>query len=209
MNYLAHFYLADTHPDSVIGSLLGDFVKGRLDPSLAPELRLGIQTHRKVDSYTDQHPDVLVSKRRLDPQRRRYAGIIIDICYDHFLAVHWTRFSEQELAAFSQQIYGVLQMNWTYLPTKARGVVQRMINQDWLGSYQYTHLIARALDNIAARLRRGIALQGAGIELMENYEGLERDFLSFFPDLVATVQAYKQAAQRAPATFGNYAGHPC
>ena len=31
MNYLAHLFLAEDNPQSIIGNLLGDFVKGRLE----------------------------------------------------------------------------------------------------------------------------------------------------------------------------------
>ncbi|HEX7953720.1 MAG TPA: hypothetical protein VF523_11700, partial [Burkholderiales bacterium] len=65
------------------------FVKGPLDDRYATDITRAIVMHRKIDSYTDAHPLVLASKARISPARRRYAGIMVDMFYDHFLAKYW------------------------------------------------------------------------------------------------------------------------
>ena len=97
MNYLAHLYLSDPSEDAWLGSLLGDFVKGPLDDRYSEEVTRAIVLHRKIDSYTDAHPVVLNSKSRVSTQRRRYAGIMVDMFYDHFLAKHWREFHAEPL----------------------------------------------------------------------------------------------------------------
>ena len=81
MNYLAHLHLADKTETSLVGNLMGDFFKGSIDQANLPEaLSLGIQLHRKVDSFTDAHPFVKSLKRQM-PEHRRYGGIIIDVLF--------------------------------------------------------------------------------------------------------------------------------
>src|SRR3954464_15580437 len=86
MNYLAHLYLSAPTEDAWLGSLLGDFVKGPLDGRYSQHITSAIALHRKIDTFTDAHPVVLRSKSRISAARRRYAGIMIDMFYDHFLA---------------------------------------------------------------------------------------------------------------------------
>lgn len=186
MNYLAHLYLAGDQEPALIGNLLGDFVKGRVENlPYSPPIRRGIRQHRLVDSYSDSHPLVLRSKRRISPLRRRYAGIIIDLCYDHFLALHWSRLADTELEDFCRHAYRVLGEARPWLPAPMPLVVSRMIEGDWLGSYRQLDNVGRALDNIARRFRRPTPLPGAQQELERHYHDLEQDFLAFFPQLVA------------------------
>ena len=56
MNYLAHLLLAEPSREGLLGSLLGDFVKGPLGDRYPEQLRRGIVLHRAIDSFTDAHP---------------------------------------------------------------------------------------------------------------------------------------------------------
>src|SRR4051812_26307099 len=104
MNYLAHLLLSENSPEARIGNLMGDFVKSAsLDPNTySAPMRRGITLHQKIDAYTDTHPVFQISRTRISAPRRRYAGILIDIFYDHFLATHWSDFSPQPLPDFTQ-----------------------------------------------------------------------------------------------------------
>ena len=86
MNYLAHLFLSDGTPESLIGNLLGDFVKGSIENIYSLKIIEGIYLHRKIDSFTDSHPIFRSSKRLIGVDRRRFSGIMIDVFYDHFLA---------------------------------------------------------------------------------------------------------------------------
>ena len=89
MNYLAHLYLAGESDDSRLGNILGDFVKGNAAGRYPPAILRGIMMHRKVDRFADHHPQSRSARQLISPARRRFAGVIVDICYDHFLSVHW------------------------------------------------------------------------------------------------------------------------
>ena len=90
MNYLAHLHLGGQRPGQLLGSLYGDFVKGRLQGQFAPEIEVAIQLHRSIDVFTDRHPLVDVALSRFSLTRRRYAGIVLDVFLVHFLARDWT-----------------------------------------------------------------------------------------------------------------------
>ena len=98
MNFLAHLYLSGNDPLVRLGNFIGDFVKGRdLADRYEPAIVKGIELHRAIDEFTDQHAIVKQSKMRLRPKYRHYAPVIVDIFYDHFLAAGWDNHSEQLL----------------------------------------------------------------------------------------------------------------
>ena len=183
MNYLAHFYLAEQSSEGLLGSLLGDFVKGRLDDRFPQIVRRGIALHRAIDSFTDAHPLHLESRNRIGGERRRYAGIIIDVCYDHFLCRHWAEYSSESLDRFAARVYDILREHQDALPDRLRRMVPHMIANDWLGSYAELVNVGRALDGIAERIVRSNPLAGAVIEIEANYRELDGDFQRFFPQL--------------------------
>lgn len=185
MNYLAHLYLAEQSSEGLLGSLLGDFVKGRLDNRFPEAVRRGIALHRSIDSFTDAHPLHLESRNRIGAPRRRYAGIIIDVCYDHFLCRRWTDYSDESLDSFAGRVYDILREHQDDLPDRLRRMVPHMIADDWLGSYAELENVGRALDGIARRMTRSNPLAGAVTEIEANYAALDGDFQRFFPELQA------------------------
>ena len=184
MNYLAHLFLADGDDDSLLGALMGDFVKGPIGPGFPPQMRRAIQQHRQIDSFTDQHPVVRASKQRISPRFRRYAPILIDMFYDHFLALHWAQYTEQSLPDFSARVYRLLQDRQYDLPDNMRRPMHYLAHYDLLGSYQTRDGIARALRGIESRLSRPSELGAAIDELDTNFTALAEDFRGFFPDLM-------------------------
>jgi acyl carrier protein phosphodiesterase len=190
VNYLVHLYLADRSQSSLVGNLLGDFVKGPLEGVL-PEFRAGVALHRAVDTFAEGHASFRASKRRIEGQRRRFAGIIVDMCYDHFLARDWDEHSETPLVGFTQRVYAALEGEEPRLPERLRTILPRMKAEDWLASYRRPEIIGVALDSIAKRLRRGERLRGSVEELHRHYAELEGDFRVFLPDALAFAQAHE------------------
>ena len=190
MNYLAHLYLAERSTDSLIGNLLGDFVKGRLRGQYDAAIMQGIALHRKIDVFTDAHALTRRSRNLISPGRRRFAGIIVDLGYDHFLARHWHRYADVELSSFVGEVYRTLEHRSSILPDNLQRLLPRMISEDWLGSYKNLSGIASALDRISMRFKRTNNLMGSVAEIEHHYEYLESHFLEFFP------QAIRFAKQR-------------
>tara|TARA_R110000868_G_scaffold407895_1_gene689834 strand:- start:10695 stop:11270 length:576 start_codon:yes stop_codon:yes gene_type:complete len=183
LNHLAHVFLAPDSPEARVGSILGDFSRG-VDLSALPDaVRQGVRHHRAVDSFTDQHPDVLASKRVFSRQRRRFAGVALDILYDHFLLKHWSQFSDIEREPFIHRIYQELQQHEHLMPAPMARVTRRMVWHDWFGAYRDLQSVGYALDRVAGRIRFPNNFAGIIIEIRGNETELEQHFLSFFPNL--------------------------
>ncbi len=187
MNYLAHLYLAGSEPEAVIGSLMGDFVKGRVDPTLSPGLRHAILQHRRIDSFTDANPLVKQSKQRIRSDFRRYAGILVDVFYDHFLATEWRSYAEVPLDEFVEMVYEQVSQHLDTLPPQMQLSMRYMVNNDLLRTYRTVDGIGWALRGIETRLKRPSRLGEAVIELENAYEALCGDFTEFFPQLTRFV----------------------
>jgi len=190
MNYLAHLYLSDPTEDAWLGSLLGDFVKGPLDGRYGADITRAIALHRKIDSFTDAHPVVLQSKSRISPARRRYAGIMVDMFYDHFLAKRWREFHDEPLDTFTARIYAILGRRHAMLPERLQRMAPSMAQWNWLGSYADVGSIHTALDRMGRRLTRENRLLNSADELVEHYVELESDFRAFMPQVLQFAQRH-------------------
>ena len=191
MNFLAHAFLARYDIDLMVGSLMGDFVKGPLGSQYAPPIMRGLVLHRRVDTYTDSHALVLRSRSRISPERRRYAGILIDLFYDHYLAVHWSDYADMPLDEFTASVYASLLERADLLPERLQQIAH-MARTDWLGSYRSIEAVGEALNRIGTRFKRGNPLLGSIDELIANYGGLEEDFRAFFPKVVRFSQDHSR-----------------
>ena len=89
MNFLAHVFLAGDDPALQAGGVLGDFCTPAEAAALPAAVRAGIDLHRRIDAFTDRHAVTRRSCARVSATRRRFAGILVDVFYDHHLAVHW------------------------------------------------------------------------------------------------------------------------
>lgn len=198
MNYLAHLYLSPPGEDAMLGSLLGDFVKGPLTNTEVSErysadITRAIELHRRIDSFTDSHPVVTGSRNRVSSSRRRFAGIMIDMFYDHFLAKYWDEFHHHPLDVFTGDIYGVLTRRHAELPDRLQHTARFMVDLDWLGSYAQMESVGTALNRMSQRLRRENTLVDSAEELESHYSAFESDFRRFMPDVINFAQ---QSASR-------------
>lgn len=186
MNYLAHALLSSHSPDAIVGGMLGDFVKGLVPVHYGPEVRAAILAHRAIDRYTDAHELHRASRALVSAPRRRFAGILVDVFYDHFLVRHWARYSAEPLSEFTQSVYAALQSRLGSLPERLQRILPYMAGDDWLGSYGDLDSVHAALHGIARRFRRfpraAVLLDGIE-ELERNYAALEQQFLVFFPQV--------------------------
>lgn len=192
MNYLAHTLLGGPSAADKTGALLGDFVKGTLPGTLPLDLAHGVALHRSIDAFTDAHPLFARSRERVSPARRRYAGIMIDMFYDHLLARHWADLGHGDLAQFAQSVYAALDEHAHWLPPRLASISPRMRQFDWLTAYRELSAVRQAIDSMSVhRLSQPNALAGAVDELERDYAGFEADFLAFWPEVCHHAAAFK------------------
>ncbi|MGD1922069.1 MAG: ACP phosphodiesterase [Pleurocapsa sp.] len=187
MNWLAHLLLAESDPEIRLGNLLGDLIKGKQRQALNSNLQKGLKCHQAIDIFTDKHPIVKRSKQRIDLKYRRFSGILIDVFYDYILANNWQYYSNISLEEFVSTVYNSWDDYLPVLPVYPQGVINRLIAEDWLGSYINLVGIEQTLARISWRLNkrsdRQYDLTPAVQELTTNYSELEQDFKLFFPQL--------------------------
>ena len=179
MNYLAHLFLARDTPESLIGNLAGDFVKGPVRGDYA--ISEGIRQHRRIDAFTDTHPSVAAFRRVLIPDHGHYARVISDVFFDHFLATNFSTYSDETLEDFVNRVFAA--MDGHPLPGRLALVYPHL--RGWLFSYRQVEGIRIALTNLSRRLSRKPHLETATNRLIDSRVELERRFHEFFPDVVA------------------------
>ena len=183
MNVLAHALLASPRPQVMLGSVIGDFVRGRIDPALPPNVRAGIALHRAVDAYTDSHEEVAAARRLFAPPFRRYAGILLDVWFDHLLARQWARFGEDDLDDFSDRVRALLAANAELVPERMRAFAAYLGANGLPAAYRHTAMIGNVLHGMSQRLSRANPIADALPVLVALHAPLQQCFESFFPDL--------------------------
>ena len=185
MNHLAHALVSGADENLILGSMLGDFVHGRIDVALPLGVQQGLALHRAVDVFTDRHPVVMTAKGLFQPPYRRYAGIILDIWFDHLLARNFPHWSNQTLESYSLHLREVLQRHREELPTQLRAFLRYMQAHDLPLAYRDEDEIASVLTAVGTRLTRANPLASSMSEIERLRPELQTAFDAFFPDLVA------------------------
>ncbi len=184
MNFLAHLYLSGDNTSVMLGNFIGDFVKGKnLIEKVGSEMAKGIELHREIDFFTDQHPIVRESKKRLRPKYRHYSGVIVDVFYDHYLAKNWKDYHHQLLPDYADRIYNLIQKNNALLPERVNMMMPYMIKGNWLVNYATLDGIHRALSGMTRRTPYESKMDESISDLKENYEEFKTEFITFFPEL--------------------------
>ncbi len=188
MNFLAHLYLSGNDKDLIVGNFIADMVKGRKINGYDAGIVRGIQLHREIDRFTDGHPVFLQSKERLRTKYRLYAGVVVDMYYDHFLAANWSKYSALNLHDFVSEAYAVLESKLAILPERARFVLPFMIGHNWLVNYADLRSLERNFGGMARRTPFESGMEQAVDDLRLHYDQFEKEFHAFFPEIVEHVK---------------------
>ncbi|MBC6989827.1 ACP phosphodiesterase [Hymenobacter sp. BT491] len=190
MNFLAHLYLSGSDdPDLLLGNFIADSVPGRQLEKYAPGIQRGIRLHRHIDTFTDQHPVVRRATLRLrEAGYGKYAGVISDVFFDHFLARNFSEFSRVPLAEFCQRAYALLTRRAAEMPERVQYFLPYMVQHNWLLHYADFEGIAASLRGLSRRASPGSGMETAVEELKRQYAAYEADFREFFPELQAEVE---------------------
>lgn len=186
MNFLAHLWLADSDDGLRLGAMLGDFVRGGMDDSKLPvAAQRGIQLHRFIDQYMDGLSAMAELRQHFKPPFRRYAGIIIDMAFDHQLARHWSEYSAISLAQFDSEVRQLLVQYDELLPAELKGFMRYADRRGLFEAYQHKEEILFSLTGLGRRLSRSNPLH----RVNEIWDELEDDFARGFTQVFPQVQA--------------------
>ncbi len=193
MNYLAHILLSGDDPDMQVGGLLGDFVKGPLRGDYPVGVENGIQLHRSLDNYADNLPEISGLFPRFPAPWRRYAGIVIDVCFDHLLARNWRQYHDQPLDDYCTDFYRHLQTCQPWLPDGARAFSIRAPQIGWLQRYAEPDVLPGVLRQVGGRFRKPVPLEQAWANVR--------------PDQAALMAAFQPAMEKLLGFSARYREH--
>lgn len=185
MNHLAHTALAGPEALDRVGSLLGDFWRGALDPAWPPQLAAGVRLHRRVDAWTDSDAALAETRALFDAPYRRYAGILLDVYFDHLLALDFERHVGVGLDQHVESVYAALRADDATWPAPFRLYASRLVSSDGLRAYRRPEYLGFVLGRISERLQRDNPLAQALPVLEALARPLARSFEQMFPRLLA------------------------
>lgn len=193
MNFLAHALLAGDEPALVVGGVVGDWIKGPLPGSLPADLARGVALHRAIDGFAESHPAFRRSRARVSAARRRYAGVLVDIFYDHLLARDWAELHPRPFADYRHGVYLQVADRFDALPASCHRALNLMSSEDWFHGYARIDGIADVLARMSRRARRPNPLAGGETEFLANAEGFRGDFQAWLVDARAFAQEWQAA----------------
>lgn len=197
MNFLAHAFLAADEPALIVGGVVGDWIKGNLPAGLPADLARGVALHRAIDSHAELHPAFVRSRARVSAARRRYAGVLVDVFYDHLLARDWDALYDEPLSQFSARVYRFIAERMDELPVHSHFAQRMMAQEDWFSSYSTSEGIADVLARMSRRARRPNPLTGGEQELLADLEGFDADFRDWLADAKTYVAQWRAAHREA------------
>jgi acyl carrier protein phosphodiesterase len=184
LNFLAHTYLSGCNEELIVGNFMGDYVKGRNYLGFPEQVKKGILVHRDIDSFTDMHPITRRNKQRVAAKYHKYAGIIVDIFYDHFLASLWDRYSNLPLDDFVSRTYDLLKRNYQVLPSAIKKWFPTFLENNWMMAYRSLEGIELVLERMSANTSLPNHAGYAVGVLSDQYTVFQKDFIDFFPRII-------------------------
>jgi acyl carrier protein phosphodiesterase len=174
-----------------VGNMVADHVRGSVrELPYNDGIRAGITQHRIIDAYTDTHLIVRQACEVLRPTQQKFAPIVVDVCFDYFLARHWHSFAPDiSLDDFGRDVCAALQQCADILPEPLKTRLPLMTEHNFLTTYKTTDGMVRAFRNIAQRSTFANHLDQAVNDVLTHETALEAHFLAFFPELTAHINA--------------------
>lgn len=183
MNFLAHAFLAGDDPALIVGGVVGDWIKGSLPGTLPEDLARGVALHRAIDHFAESHPAFKRSRARVSAGRRRYAGVLVDVFYDHLLARDWAAIHHQQpLQEYCRAVYALIRERMDELPAAGHPALMMMAQQDWLSSYAQIEGVADILARMSRRARQPNPLKDGEQEFLADVDGFTGDFYEWLAD---------------------------
>jgi acyl carrier protein phosphodiesterase len=156
MNYLAHAFLSPRDDEILLGNISCDMIRPRDQEFLSPPIRQGFDLHQRIDKAADGHEGFKFIRATLNTKGLPYAGVLVDVICDHYLARFWEDYSSERLSDFSQRIYRVLLEKASPLPGHFPRLAAHLRKEDWFGQFRSLEGLETALSRLNYRSSREI-----------------------------------------------------
>ena len=183
MNYLAHTYLSGNQPYEIMGNIWGDLLRPKDYATLHPDVLKGVQRHKIIDAFTDQHAAVNVIMDLIRPYQGKYSPVVADVLMDFMLSKYWDRFCTKSIEEFCEEKYKLVRQQLDLIPERLHPRIQRMLSHHWLESCKNKERMQETL----LMLSRRASFENNIPNAMQPYEihqaVMDEMFLSFFEEL--------------------------
>jgi acyl carrier protein phosphodiesterase len=119
----------------------------------------------------------------------KYAGVIVDIFYDHFLASTWMDYCSVPLREYVDRTYDLLKRNYKALPQGIKVWFPTFLENNWMLAYQKVEGIELVLDRMSANTSLPDHTSFAIERLRGEYEAFSQDFRDFFPQIIDFIES--------------------
>ena len=191
MNHLAHIYLSGNDEGLIIGNYIADYIRGNKFNQFPEAIQKGVQLHRAIDTYTDNHPVVRKTTKLVMPVLGKFSGVAADIYFDYFLANRWNNFHADKLENFAKNTYSTINNNWNHIPEKGRRFYGYMVTNDLLVNYRKKDTLRMVFNGIDSKTKFESNLPEAVNQLNLFHHEIEQHFEEFFSDLIDFVNFKK------------------
>jgi len=184
MNYLAHAFLSNNQTHLLVGNFIADHLRGNNFKDLPNEIIEGVYLHRRIDTFTDEHPEFKKAKRIFYNGFEKHSGILVDIYFDHFLAKNFENFAKTSLTQFSDQVYEVYNQHVHLLPQSSNRFLEYVIKNNIYHSYSQAKGIETVLSHLSHRIKHNVQLDESMQLFNANENKLKESFDVFFEDAI-------------------------
>ncbi|MBK9734320.1 MAG: DUF479 domain-containing protein [Saprospiraceae bacterium] len=187
MNFLAHTFLSCKDADLLAGNFMADFINNKEKKQLSTAMLLGVDLHKRIDSFTDSHQAVKSAIQMMRTSQGKYAPVTVDILFDYILSQEWETYSSLSLGGFTKQTYQTLETKVNEFPLQLQQRLPRMITGDFLMSCSTEEKLHSTFLHVKKRAKFDNNFENATKDMFSKYDNLCECFHTFFPDLMTNV----------------------
>ena len=191
VNFLAHSLFAQGNSERLAGQFAGDFVRGSDLSQYREGIQLGIRMHRFIDHYTDHHAAAVQLRDLFKPPVRRFAGIVTDVVFDHYLARDWSRYSSVPLAEHVAHVHQSLEEHQDELPDNLNRFVAFLKREKVLESNVSFDSVELTLQRLSQRSASFSPLASGAAIALEHEAEILSVFKIFFPELIQAANEHR------------------
>jgi acyl carrier protein phosphodiesterase len=163
--------------------MISDFVKGKKKFEFPAGIQNGISLHRAIDTFTDTHEATRNAKEFFRPYYRLYAGALVDVIFDHFLAADKNEFPGSSLLDFSLTVYASIDQYQKWLPEMFAQMFPYMKEHNWLYNYRTRWGTGKSLGGLVRRAAYLTESETAFRLFEEHYQPLQGCYRHFWADV--------------------------